>query len=38
VLVGQVRGEVQATPLAKVVGKQKPLDPSMLDLARVLAR
>ncbi len=38
VLVGQVRGEVQATPLAEVVGKQKPLDPGMLDLARVLAR
>jgi 6-phosphofructokinase 1 len=38
VLAGLVRGEVIATPLAEVVGKQKPLDPDLLELARVLAK
>ena len=36
VLVGMVRSEVTTTPLAKVVGVQKPIDPSLFQLARVL--
>ncbi|MHB1416961.1 MAG: 6-phosphofructokinase [Chloroflexota bacterium] len=38
VLVGQIKGEVKATPLAEVVGKTKPLDLSLLEIARVLER
>lgn len=38
VLVGQIKGEVVTTPLAKVVGKKKPLDPKLFELAKVLAR
>jgi 6-phosphofructokinase 1 len=38
VLVGFVAGEVRATPLAEVVGKQKSLDPSLVAMAGVLAR
>jgi 6-phosphofructokinase 1 len=38
VLVGMVRGEFVATPLADVVRKKKPLDSRMLELARVLAK
>ncbi|MGC9529191.1 MAG: 6-phosphofructokinase [Candidatus Bipolaricaulaceae bacterium] len=37
-LLGWARGDVVATPLAQVVANQKPLDPRMLELARVLAR
>lgn len=37
-LVGLLRGEITATPLADVVGKQKPLDTRLLELARVLAQ
>jgi 6-phosphofructokinase 1 len=37
VLTGLVGGDVISTPLADVVGKQKGLDPWMLELARVLA-
>ncbi|MEW6217088.1 MAG: ATP-dependent 6-phosphofructokinase, partial [Candidatus Bipolaricaulota bacterium] len=38
VLVGWYRGEVVTTPLADVVGKENPLDPRLLELARVLAQ
>lgn len=38
VLVGMINGQVAATPLDKVVGRKKPLDISLLDLAQVLAR
>lgn len=37
-LVGWHRGEVAATPLADIVGKKKPLDPQLVELARVLAQ
>ncbi len=38
VLVGLLKGEIGATPLAEVVGRKMPLDPSLLALARVLAK
>lgn len=38
VLVGLLRGEIATTPLAEVVARKKPLDRSLLDLARVLAQ
>jgi len=38
VLVGLLKGEITATPLAEVVGKKKPLDPKLLELAPVLAK
>ena len=38
VLVGQMRGEIATTPFAEVTGRRKPLDPALLELARVLAR
>ena len=38
ILVGRLRGEVAATPLAEIVGKQKPLDEKLFHLARSLAR
>ena len=38
VLVGFVKGEIRTTPLADVVGKQKPLDPRLVALAGVLAK
>jgi len=38
VLVGLLRGEIAATPLAEVVGNKKPLDLRLLELACVLAR
>jgi len=37
-LVGLVKGEIAATPLAEVVANKKPLDQRLLELARVLAR
>ncbi len=37
-LVGFIKGEVTMTPLAEVVGKQKPLDLRLLKLIRVLAK
>lgn len=37
-LVGLLKGEIAATPLAEVVGRKMPLDPSLLALARVLAK
>lgn len=36
VLVGQLRGDIVATPLADVAGKVKPLDRSLLKLAGVM--
>jgi 6-phosphofructokinase 1 len=36
VLVGMLRGSVATTPLSEVVGIQKPIDPELLQLARVL--
>ncbi|HUG40867.1 MAG TPA: ATP-dependent 6-phosphofructokinase [Longimicrobiales bacterium] len=36
VLVGLLRGEIRATPLAEVAGRTKALDLSLLELARVL--
>lgn len=38
VLVGLVKGEVVAMPLADIVARKKPLDPQLLKLARVLAK
>ena len=36
VLVGQLEGRVRTTPLVEVAGRRKPLDPALVDLARVL--
>ncbi len=36
VLMGEIKGEVVATPLEDVVGRQKTLDNSMIELAKVL--
>ncbi len=38
VLVGMVNGHVTTTPLTEVAGKQKPIDPTLIRLAGVLAR
>jgi 6-phosphofructokinase 1 len=38
VMIGQQRGELRTTPLAEVAVGPRPLDPSPLELARVLAR
>jgi 6-phosphofructokinase 1 len=38
VLVGNVGGRITATPLAEVVGRTKPPDPALVELARRLAR
>lgn len=37
-LVGLVRGRIAATPLEEVVGRAKPLDPELIELAGILAR
>lgn len=37
VLVGTLKGEITTTPLSEVVAKPKPLDPKLLELAKVLA-
>jgi 6-phosphofructokinase 1 len=37
-LVGERRGEISITPLSEVTGSRKPVDLSMLELAKVLAR
>jgi len=37
VLVGEVRGEIQRTPLAKIAGRTRPADTALVELARVLA-
>jgi 6-phosphofructokinase 1 len=36
VLVGQVKGAIVSTPLAKIVGKPKELDKNLIKLAKVL--
>ena len=38
VLVGLLRGQIATTPLSEVVANKKPLDLSLLELARVLSR
>lgn len=38
VLVGMVGGALRETPLGEVGGKVKPIDPGLIELARVLAR
>jgi len=38
VLVGLVKGEIKATPLADIVGKRKELDLGLFELAAVLAQ
>jgi 6-phosphofructokinase 1 len=38
VLVGLIRNEIAATPLAEIAGKTKPIDCALLELARVLAQ
>ena len=36
VLVGMLDGKVSTTPLADIVGRQKPIDPALFTLARTL--
>ncbi len=36
VLIGSIGGKTVRTPLAEVVGRQKPIDPRLFELARVL--
>lgn len=38
VLIGMIDGQVKSTPLAEIVGKQKPIDPALWKLAHVLAQ
>jgi len=38
VLVGMVQGRVTTTPLADIVGIQKPIDPELFELAKVLEK
>lgn len=38
VLVGIEKGAIITTPLAKVIGVKKPLDPALIELARVLSK
>ena len=38
VLVGWQRNEVTRTPLADIVGRTKPVDTELVELARILAR
>lgn len=38
VLQGLNKGQISATPFTQVVGKKKPLDPQLLQLAGILAR
>jgi 6-phosphofructokinase 1 len=35
-LVGMMRSQVVCTPLARVVGRTKPIDPDLFELARIL--
>jgi 6-phosphofructokinase 1 len=37
VLVGEVHGELQRTPLAEIAGRMRPADTALIELARVLA-
>ena len=36
VLVGQIKGQIVATPLEQIAGKTKPIDPKLLELQRIL--
>jgi 6-phosphofructokinase 1 len=38
VLVGFQKNEVTRTPLADIVGRTKPMDTELLELARILAK
>ena len=38
VLVGWQRNEVTRTPLADIVGRAKPIDTELVELARILAK
>jgi len=38
VVVGRIQGQLATTPFGEVVAKKKPLDPSLMELAKVLAR
>lgn len=38
VLVGMLKGETATTPLSEIAGRQKPLDPKLFELSKVLAR
>lgn len=38
VLVGLSKGQIGTAPLGEIVGRQKPLDLSLLDLAKILAK
>ncbi len=38
VLIGMIDGQVKSTPLAEIVGKQKPIDHALWKLAHILAR
>lgn len=38
VMVGMLSGAIRETPLAEVAGRLKPIDPALVELARVLAR
>lgn len=38
VLVGMVQGRVTTTPFAEIVGIQKPIDPELFELAKVLEK
>jgi 6-phosphofructokinase 1 len=38
VLVGLLKGELATTPLTEVVANKKPIDLSLMELARTLAR
>lgn len=38
VLVGMIDGRLASTPLAEIAGRDKPVDASLLELARVLAQ
>jgi 6-phosphofructokinase 1 len=38
VLVGYQKNEVTRTPLADIVGRTKPVDMELVELARILAK
>jgi 6-phosphofructokinase 1 len=38
VLIGWIKSEIAVTPLAEVVGRRKPLDVDLLQLAHILEK
>jgi 6-phosphofructokinase 1 len=38
VLVGMLKGDTATTPLSEIAGRQKPLDPKLFELSKILAR